>query len=69
MECCVESLLYQSCFTLTEDIVNSIKNLVEDPKEKKKEEKNKKLKKNQPQKKEEKPTLAKTIIIKRYAVL
>ena len=39
MQCCIESLLYQSCFTLTEDIVNSVKNLVEDPKEKKKQEK------------------------------
>jgi hypothetical protein len=35
-ECCCESLLYQSCFTLTEDISNSIKNLMENPNDKKK---------------------------------
>ncbi|ORX56498.1 hypothetical protein BCR36DRAFT_345629 [Piromyces finnis] len=64
MECCAESLLYQSCFTLTENIVDNIENLMGNPKEKKKEEKNKKLKKNQVTKKEDKPSLMKTIIVK-----
>eukprot|EP00833_Pecoramyces_ruminatium_P014908 jgi/Orpsp1_1/1188940/evm.model.d7180000068361.1 len=65
VECCCESLLYQSCFTLTEDIINSIKNLMEDPKNKKKEEKNKKLKKiNNNQIKKSKSFLIKTAIVK-----
>jgi len=64
MECCFESLIYQSCFTLTEEIINSLKGLMEDPKEKKKEEKNKKLKKTTPMKKEN-PSLMKTALIKR----
>lgn len=63
MECCFESLIYQSCFTLTEEIINSLKGLMEDPKEKKKEEKNKKLKKTTPMKKEN-PSLMKTALIK-----
>ena len=64
-ECCCESLLYQSCFTLTEDISNSIKNLMENPNDKKKEEKNKKIKKNI-QTKKSKSALIKATIIKRY---
>jgi len=62
-ECCCESLLYQSCFTLTEDISNSIKNLMENPNDKKKEEKNKKIKKNI-QTKKSKSALIKATIIK-----
>jgi len=61
--CCIQSLVYQSCFTLTEDIVNNVKDLINKPKNKKKDEKNRKLKKNNHVKKY-KSILIKTIIIK-----
>ncbi|ORX83660.1 hypothetical protein BCR32DRAFT_266814 [Anaeromyces robustus] len=63
INCCIQSLVYQSSFTLTEDIINNVKDLVNKPKNKKKDEKNRKLKKNSTVKKD-KPVLIKTIIIK-----